>query len=81
MLLNVTYEYVFVFTAQTFGKDDVIGCLVDLDAKTIRFSKNGTQFPKAFDVQPDVLRSGLCAAVCLKVHAIPVNQEAISHTF
>ena len=57
----------FLFARKAFSKDDVVGCFLDLDAKTIHFSKNGAQFPKAFDVPPDVLRSGLFAAVCLKV--------------
>ena len=34
--------YVLLVSIQSFGKDDTVGCYIDLDSFTISFSKNGT---------------------------------------
>ena len=52
---------------QSYGMADVIGCYIDLDTMTIKWSKNGVDFGKAYDI-PQALRSStFFPAVCLKV--------------
>ncbi|XP_043242486.1 ATP-dependent RNA helicase Ddx1-like isoform X1 [Amphibalanus amphitrite] len=49
-----------------FGKDDVIGCYLDLDNLEMYFSKNGKDLGKAFDIPKQVANEGLFPAVVLK---------------
>ncbi|XP_037075202.1 ATP-dependent RNA helicase Ddx1-like [Pollicipes pollicipes] len=51
---------------EPFGKDDVIGCFLDLDGLQIRFSKNGKDLGPAFDVTKQAASEGLFPAVVLK---------------
>lgn len=51
---------------EPFGMHDVIGCFLDLDAGSIKFSKNGTVFEEAFQVPPNMKRCPIFPAVVLK---------------
>ncbi|KAH9278967.1 ATP-dependent RNA helicase DDX1 [Echinococcus granulosus] len=51
---------------ESFGLNDVLGCYLDLDSRTISWSKNGRRFPKAFDVPPHHVSAGLFPSVSLK---------------
>ncbi|ESO02060.1 hypothetical protein HELRODRAFT_106435 [Helobdella robusta] len=51
---------------ESFGLSDVIGCYLDLDNFTIKWSKNGVDFGKAYDIPPNLRHSVFYAAVCLK---------------
>ena len=52
---------------QRFGKDDVIGCYIDLDEGTISYSKNNTYFDVAFEIPKNLLGNAFYPAVVLKV--------------
>lgn len=49
-----------------FGKNDVIGCQLDLDAGTVSFCKNGVFLGKAFDIPKSLQGETFFAAVTLK---------------
>ncbi|XP_022108756.1 ATP-dependent RNA helicase DDX1-like isoform X1 [Acanthaster planci] len=51
---------------EAFGKDDVIGCYLDLDNGTIEYAKNGVYLGHAFDIPQHLLRQPMFAAVVLK---------------
>ncbi|BHF69464.1 ATP-dependent RNA helicase ddx1 [Sparganum proliferum] len=51
---------------ESFGLNDVLGCHLDLDNGLIKWSKNGKDFGKAFDVPPHMCTSGLFPSVSLK---------------
>lgn len=51
---------------ETFGKDDTIGCYVDLDGFSVAFSKNGKHLGKAFDIPQWLHGESFYAAVVLK---------------
>eukprot|EP00731_Ephydatia_muelleri_P007667 Em0004g5a len=51
---------------ETFGRDDTIGCYLDLDGFSVAFSKNGKQLGKAFDIPPFLHGESFYAAVVLK---------------
>ncbi|VDN11477.1 unnamed protein product [Dibothriocephalus latus] len=51
---------------ESFGLNDVLGCHLDLDNGLIKWSKNGKDFGKAFDVPPHMCASGLFPSVSLK---------------
>lgn len=53
---------------EAFGKNDVIGCMIDLDSGRIAFSKNGADFGTAFTIPQQLHRSSFFPSVCLKVH-------------
>lgn len=58
---------------ESFGMSDVIGCYIDLDVNTIKWSKNGVDFGKAYDI-PNSLKNGVFyAAVCLKNAELKFN--------
>lgn len=50
-----------------YGLNDVIGCALDLDNKTITFFKNGVDLGKAFDIPPEFRNKAFFPTVCLKV--------------
>lgn len=50
-----------------YGLNDVIGCALDLDNKTVTFHKNGVDLEKAFDIPPEFRNKPFFPAVCLKV--------------
>ncbi|XP_014244665.1 ATP-dependent RNA helicase Ddx1 [Cimex lectularius] len=58
---------------EPFGKNDIIGCMLDLDAGKISFSKNGEDFGLAFTIPQQLLRSPLYPTVCLKNAEIAFN--------
>ncbi|KAH7976563.1 hypothetical protein HPB52_016205 [Rhipicephalus sanguineus] len=51
---------------EPFGMHDVIGCYLDLDNGSIKFSKNGTVFEEAFQIPQNVKRCPMFPAVVLK---------------
>lgn len=51
---------------EPFGMHDVIGCYLDLDAGTIKFSKNGVDLGEAFQIPQNLKRSPFFPAVVLK---------------
>ncbi|CAN8025900.1 unnamed protein product [Ixodes persulcatus] len=51
---------------EPFGMHDVIGCYLDLDAGTIKFSKNGVDLGEAFQIPQNLKRSSFFPAVVLK---------------
>ncbi|XP_067131115.1 ATP-dependent RNA helicase DDX1 [Centruroides vittatus] len=51
---------------EKFGINDVIGCYLDLDNGSIKFSKNGNDFGEAFKIPQNLRRSAFFAAVVLK---------------
>ena len=57
----------FSFLPQAFGKDDCVGCYLDLDHGTVSFSKNGKSLGKAFDLPSHLVGATFYPAVVLKV--------------
>ncbi|KAK0051371.1 ATP-dependent RNA helicase DDX1, partial [Biomphalaria pfeifferi] len=51
---------------EAFGINDVIGCYLNLDNFEIKWSKNGKEFPKAYDIPPNLRNEQFYAAVVLK---------------
>ncbi|KAK3707993.1 hypothetical protein QZH41_010740, partial [Actinostola sp. cb2023] len=51
---------------EAFGINDVIGCYIDLDNYSMKFSKNGVDLGKAFDIPDDLCGKTFFAAVVLK---------------
>jgi ATP-dependent RNA helicase DDX1 len=51
---------------ESFGLNDVIGCFLDLNKREMRFSKNGMDLGKAFEIPQHLLDIGFFAAVTLK---------------
>ena len=55
-----------------YGKGDVLGCMLDLDERSVTFSVNGRVLPKAYDL-PAGLQGALYPAVCIKNSTIVLN--------
>ncbi|GLV36238.1 Dead-box-1 [Carabus blaptoides fortunei] len=51
---------------EAFGKNDVIGCLIDLDKGEIRFTKNGNDLGPAFNLNQQLKTATFFPAVVLK---------------
>ena len=51
---------------EAFEPGDVIGCLLDRDNQTVSFAKNGVDLGVAFQIGPDMQRTGLKPALCGK---------------
>ncbi|CAD5125087.1 DgyrCDS13328 [Dimorphilus gyrociliatus] len=51
---------------EAFGINDVIGCYLDLDSYSVKWSKNGVDFGKAYDIPAHLQNETFYAAVCLK---------------
>ncbi|XP_066290913.1 ATP-dependent RNA helicase DDX1-like isoform X1 [Branchiostoma lanceolatum] len=51
---------------EPFGKNDTIGCYLDLDNGTISYSKNGNDLGIAFEIPPHLRKQPIFAAVVLK---------------
>jgi len=51
---------------EAFGIKDTIGCFIDCDNGSIKFSKNGRVFEKAFDIPRNLMGSAFFASVTLK---------------
>ncbi|KAM7533003.1 hypothetical protein Aperf_G00000120134 [Anoplocephala perfoliata] len=58
---------------ESFCLNDVIGCYLDLDSRTIYWSKNGKRFPKAFDLPQNQVSAGFFPSICLKNAEILLN--------
>ena len=55
-----------------YGKGDVLGCMLDLDERSVTFSVNGRVLPKAYDL-PAGLQGALYPAICIKNSTIVLN--------
>nr|XP_058944208.1 ATP-dependent RNA helicase DDX1-like [Pocillopora verrucosa] len=51
---------------EPFGIEDTIGCYINLDNGFVKFSKNGVDFGKAFEISQNLQGSTFFAAVVLK---------------
>ena len=49
---------------EPFGLSDTIGCYLDLDSASIKYSKNGKVFSKAFGIPPDMLHNTTIFPAC-----------------
>nr|CDS29448.1 ATP dependent RNA helicase Ddx1 [Hymenolepis microstoma] len=58
---------------ESFTLNDVIGCYLDLDNRTISWSKNGKRFPKAYDIPQSHVSAGLFPSVSLKNAELLLN--------
>ncbi|CAB0009133.1 unnamed protein product [Nesidiocoris tenuis] len=58
---------------EAFGKNDIIGCMLDLDAGRISFSKNGADFGTAFQLPQQIQRSAIFPTICVKNAEINCN--------
>lgn len=58
---------------ESFGKNDVIGCYIDLDNGSIKFSKNGTDLGEAFRIPSNLMKSAFFAAAVLKNAELEFN--------
>ncbi|CAF1239625.1 unnamed protein product, partial [Didymodactylos carnosus] len=58
---------------ETYGINDTIGSLLDLDLMRIRFHKNGKDLGHAFDIDAPLQTNAFFAHVCLKNCEIKVN--------
>ena len=52
---------------QSYSLEDVIGCFIDLGSSNIKFSKNGIDLGKAFDIPGHMRNAAFFPTVCLKV--------------
>ncbi len=58
---------------KAFGKDDCIGCYIDVDDGTVAFSKNGKFLGDAFTIPSELHGKTFYPAVVLKVtECLPV---------
>ena len=64
--------YIF-FSLQAYGFQDTIGCYLDLDIMAIKWSKNGTDLGKAYDIPAALRNANFYAAVVLKVMYVLVE--------
>ncbi|WPT11010.1 ATP-dependent RNA helicase Ddx1 [Picochlorum sp. SENEW3] len=60
---------------ESFGLHDVIGCWVDLSAKTLGFTKNGRNLGAAYTIPNALVKMPLYPAVCLKNAQVSFNFE------
>ena len=58
---------------KSYGKDDIIGCFIDLDSLKIKWSKNGKVFDNAYDIQSGLKNYAFFPAVCMKNAEIKFN--------
>lgn len=68
-----SYGKQFDTYGESFGMSDVIGCYLDLDVNTIKWSKNGVDFGKAYDIPNSLNNAVFYAAVCLKNAELKFN--------
>lgn len=52
---------------ESFGKNDVITCLIDLDNDIVKFLKNGVDLKTAFNINKQIAKSAFFPSVVLKV--------------
>lgn len=56
-----------------YGLNDVIGCFIDLDSGTMKYSKNGKDLENAFTIPGNMKNSAFFAAVVLKNAEVELN--------
>ncbi|EDV25940.1 uncharacterized protein TRIADDRAFT_24752 [Trichoplax adhaerens] len=76
-----SYARQFDGYGEPFGHKDVIGCMLDLDNYEIRFSKNGVDFGRAFEIPQKLRNSPFFAAVVLKNAEMQFNFGDDAFTF
>ena len=59
MLIQLIYE-------KPYGKDDTIGCYLDLDSMTIKWSKNGQDLGVAYEIPNKMRNLSYFPSVCMK---------------
>ena len=62
---------------QPFGKDDVIGCFLDLDSATIKFSKNGETIFPCMEYTAAAAAAALAAALAAAALAAALAGAAV----
>lgn len=62
---------------ESFGLADVIGSYIDLDCLQVKWSKNGRDLGKAYDIMNSLKNSVFYPAICLKNAEVRVNFGAI----
>ncbi len=62
-----------LFRVQSYGKDDTIGCFIDLDSMQIKWSKNGKDFGTAYGLPNSMKNYAFFASVCMKNAEILFN--------
>jgi ATP-dependent RNA helicase DDX1 len=58
---------------KSYGKDDIIGCFIDLDLMKIKWSKNGNDFGYAYDIPANIRNNAFYPTVCMKNAEILFN--------
>eukprot|EP00899_Mesostigma_viride_P015632 jgi/Mesvir1/2406/Mv22148-RA.1 len=71
----------FLDYGAVYGKDDVIGCLLNADRGFVAFFKNGVDLGVAFEIPAHLRGQGLYPAICLKNAEVALNFGATPFTF
>lgn len=58
---------------EPYGKDDIIGCFLDLNLMKIRWSKNGKDLGNGYDIPTYLKNQAFFPSVCLKNAEIKLN--------
>lgn len=58
---------------QPYGKNDVVGCYLNLDDWKIKYSLNGVSLGDAFSIPPNLKKMSFFVAVCMKNAELEVN--------
>jgi len=58
---------------ESFTLNDVIGCFIELDSGTIHFSKNGKEFPIAYQIPEKLKNTAFFPSLLLKGAALELN--------
>ncbi|RNA32088.1 ATP-dependent RNA helicase Ddx1 [Brachionus plicatilis] len=58
---------------EPYGKDDVVGCYLDLDQMKIKWSKNGQDLGNAYDIPAVLKKQVFFPSVCMKNAEIKFN--------
>jgi ATP-dependent RNA helicase DDX1 len=58
---------------ESFTLNDVIGCYIDFENGAIHYSKNGKEFPTAFNISKKLINSSFFPAVVLKGSSLGMN--------
>lgn len=56
-----------------YGKDDVIGCFLDLNLMKIKWSKNGEDLGNGFDIPTNLKNQAFFPTICMKNSEIRLN--------
>ncbi len=76
-----SYNRQFDTYGEAYGKNDVIGCFLDLDSLKIKWSKNGKVFEDAYSISESMKNFGFFPAVCMKNAEISFNFGETSFQF